>query len=169
MENSTYLFKDYQKWTHKVFCNGNWQLWWGDGIETAKRTPREELVLHLILVYENKRELSSYFNSVAFEESGELSVGNLIVDEGAGNWWQAPFSNRSLRHFPDSNCRPFYTPNETCVSHTTKSMEEQRELYNGTVLYRGFAWLTGNQSYDSVPILHINMWVKCAQCEDENS
>ncbi|XP_063876893.1 uncharacterized protein LOC135109416 [Scylla paramamosain] len=163
---STYLFTNDQKSSNMVSCKGNWQLWWGKGISKAKHTPKEALTLRLILVYVDGRELSSYFDSVAFEKSGELSVGNLTVDEGAGNWWQAPFSSRPLRRLYNSNCRPFYTPNDTCVSHTTKSVEEQRELYNGTVLYLGYAWLTGEQSYDNVPILHINMWVKCAQCED---
>ncbi|XP_063876891.1 uncharacterized protein LOC135109415 [Scylla paramamosain] len=165
-ENITKFLMDNQRFSSKLSCNGNWQLWWGKRIKVAKPTPEEALVLHLILVYTDGRELSSYFDSVAFEESGELSVGNLTIDKGAGNWWQAPFSNRPLRRLYNSNCRPFYTPNDTCVSHTTESVEEQRELYNGTVLYLGYAWLTGEQSYDNVPILHINMWVKCAQCED---
>ncbi|XP_045130218.1 uncharacterized protein LOC123515550 [Portunus trituberculatus] len=168
-ENSTYIFTNDFITTFRIHCKGNWHRWWGNDVNKTRSTPQEALVLHLILVYADKRELSSFFNSFVYKESIGLSVGNLTADEGAGNWWQAPFSNRPLRHFPDSNCRPFYTPNETCISHTTESVEKQRELYNGTVLHRGFAWLTGNQSYDSVPILHINMWVKCAQCEDENS
>lgn len=148
-----------------MLCRGNWQLWWW-GEKNPRSTPDEALLLRIIIVYADGRLVSADFDSVVVKNKGTLSVGNLITDGGAGNWWEAPFAERPLRSFPSSNCRRFYTPNNTCVSLTTMPAEKQLELYNGTVLYRDYPWRTGDDSYDTVRISNIDFWVKCAQCEE---
>lgn len=162
-QNRTTLFKNNQRNVHLVTCNDNWQLWWNGKQTPPSLTPDELLLLHLAVIYEDGRTLNAYFDSVVVAAGGALSVGNLTSDDGAGNWWEAPFSGRSLRSFPDTNCHDFYTPNTTCVSRTTPSAEQQMLDYNGTI-HRGYPWLTGDDSYDNVSISHIYFWVKCAQC-----
>ena len=167
-QNTTHLFSYDQKHTSKVFCNGLWERLWRAGDENNKpprNTPNETLVLHLVIIYVDGRELVADFDSVVVKNNSVLSVGNLIADEGAGNWWEAPFSGRSLRSFPDTNCYKFYTPNDTCVSLTTMDADKQLERYNGTVLYRGYPWLTGDENYDTTRIKYIDFWMTCAECQ----
>lgn len=163
-QNRTVLFTKSQTKIHTVTCNGNWQLWWKGEQSPPALTPDEALLLHLAVIYGDGRTLNAYFDSVQVTAGGALSVGNLTHDDGAGNWWEAPFTNRPLQSFPDSNCHNFYTPKTTCVSLTTPLAEQQILDYNETI-YRGYPWLTGDGSYDNVSISNIYFWVRCAQCE----
>lgn len=124
------------------------------------------VVLHLIVSYADGRSLSARFDKVLVKES-TLTVGNMIRDDGAGNWWGAPFDGRPLRDFPLANCLPFYTPDDTCISNTVAPAEEQLNLYDGTIKYRGFPWLIGNVSYDSVHINRIELWITYPQYVNE--
>lgn len=159
------LFVFSQKNTYRATCNGNWQLWWNGGETPPGITPNEPLLLHLAVIYGDGRTLNAYFDSVKVVANGALSVGNLTQDDGAGNWWEAPFDGRELRSFPDGNCYSFYTPNATCVSITAPPAEEQLLLYNDTILYRGYPWLVDDDNYDNVSISAIQFWVKCVMCE----
>lgn len=142
-----------------------WQLWWA-GKSQQITGYVEFVVLHLIVTYADGRSLGARFDKVQVKES-VLSVGNMIRDDGAGNWWGAPFDRRPLRDFPSDNCLPFYTPDDTCVSNTVPPVEEQLDLYNGTIKYRGYPWRIGNVSYDSVHIRSIELWITCLHCVDE--
>lgn len=123
------------------------------------------MVLHVVVIYVDGRSLGAHFDMIRVDE-GNLSVGNMTKNEGAGNWWRAPFAERPLRFFPQENCFPFYTPNYTCVSNSVPPAEEQLALYNGTIKDRGFPWITGNWRYDSSPIDKIQFWITCPTCVD---
>ncbi|XP_042203111.1 uncharacterized protein LOC121853196 [Homarus americanus] len=142
----------------KVSCDYGWQKIWPSKLQI----PNIHLLLAVRIVYMNDEVVNSTFSSVAMA-NGVLSVGDYI--EGvAGNEWGAPFTNRTLvKENKQSTCKSFFYSTNNCEAQGVRSVEEQLKLYNGTIKHRGFNWITGITSKDSLEIKDISLWVKPAE------
>lgn len=133
---------------YKLFCEGHWQQINKDAVKAQIRSKDElslpsstELWLKLEVLYETEETLLSYFESVDYNNDLDLSVGDYIGGS-AGNYWEAPFTNRIFSRNDTTNCRKFYHASDNCESVGTMSYVDQMTADVNATVVRGHSWFS---------------------------
>ncbi|KAK7065205.1 hypothetical protein SK128_027297 [Halocaridina rubra] len=136
-------------WGYWTKCFDNYQLF-EFSENNVPDTPDYPMDL-LINVNRNNSRLVAYFDSISVE-NGLLTVGNYVSGD-AGNFWQAPFENRSLVNYENSTCLPFFYPSmNTCIANGLP--------HPNNTFITGYAWYTGNAIMDADVVHEITLWMK---------
>ncbi|XP_071528843.1 uncharacterized protein [Panulirus ornatus] len=141
-----------------VDCDQGWQSIWSDDIYLEKKKGSRvydllfsvPLQLRVTLVYSDGTTADAYFLNFLFD-SRRISVGKYTGGK-AGNSWRAPFSDRGISSFPNTNCMPFFYPEgDSCTAGGVDPSQNAE---------RGFAWVTNDARLDQTRIDKIILWVK---------
>ncbi|KAK7065343.1 hypothetical protein SK128_020404, partial [Halocaridina rubra] len=118
-------------------------------LENLDDTPDFPLEFEIHIQPKDFHKKVAIFDSVQVKNK-LLTIGN-FVSGAAGNFWQAPFVNRSLVHFPNSSCLPFYYPPiSNCSANGLSNINTSKKLY---------AWITGDAVFDSKELPNIFFWM----------
>ena len=137
-----------------MHCDGVWELinlYLTSGRVYAESDLRIEasLILKLTVEYSNGMKFESYFDSFKSHGDNTITVGNYLGGD-AGNFWQAPFTERQIVSYNDTNCKAFYYANSTdCTANGVMSYEDQMAANASAGVVKGFSWTACNDAGSS--------------------